>query len=134
MKNLYAFILSALIGFSANASDHPIDKRMDECIKKSTVNIETRTCIEQASKLWELELATSYKKLIASAQPEDLVILKKSQALWSAHKEQQIKMLSAVYSQKRGTMFPSMYLMDAMEITKSRALELNHLHNIIVNY
>ena len=134
MKNLYAFILSALIGFSANASDHPIDKRMDECIKKSTYNIETRTCIEQASKLWELELTSSYKKLIAAAPPEDMAIFKKSQVLWSTHKEQQIKMLSAIYSQKSGTMFPSMYLMDAMEITKSRALELNHLHNIIVNY
>ncbi|MCX6160817.1 MAG: DUF1311 domain-containing protein [Ignavibacteriae bacterium] len=128
MKNLILLFLFAAI-FSplklySQENDHPIDKQLSACYEKNPSTAGMVNCINEAFEKWDALLNKCYKLLIAKLDEESAKALKSAESEWIAYKEKEINFIDKMYSTKEGTMYIPMRAYSIMNITKTRALEL----------
>jgi uncharacterized protein YecT (DUF1311 family) len=114
---------------------HPIDKWLDDCMGKmenqSTAGM--IECAENAYVKWDKELNKIYKELMNNLKPEGQKSLKESQKSWLKVRDEEFKLLTNIYSEKQGTMYGPIHIMDKVEIVKQRTLELQNLLDTVTD-
>jgi uncharacterized protein YecT (DUF1311 family) len=131
-------IFSFLAFFAANtqaqedAGQHPIDKKMEECIQKDGSTSAMNMCMDKARADWDKEMNRVYNALMKKLPAKEQAALKASQKAWLTHRDLEIKNIDNVYAyiydkSGGGTMY-SLIQNDALtQIIKARTLQLSGL-------
>jgi uncharacterized protein YecT (DUF1311 family) len=133
-----AFILITLIfliqPFNVSADknqQHPIDKMEAECLKKDNSTAWMTTCAGKAYDAWDKELNRIYSALIKDLSPDEKEILKTAQKKWLEYRDNEFKLIDAVYAKLQGTMYITLRVNERTEIVKQRALNLNNYIDLL---
>lgn len=128
LLSLISFLVPAL---SMAETVHPIDKFHSDCLanKENITTAGMTSCTNQASKKWEEEISTIYKKLQAHLNPDAKTTLINSQEAWLSYREQEYKTIAVIYKNVQGTMYIPMRAMNILLINKNRAIALNSYAN-----
>ncbi len=107
---------------SSEEKEHPIDKKMNECLKGND-NIE---CFKTALVDWDKELNKNYKGIVTLIKNDAALLnaLKTSQLSWLQHRDKEFLFIDAQFKGLEGTMYPPLKMKQKVEIVRSRALEL----------
>lgn len=109
---------------------HPIEKRLNTCMEKAGSTAAMVACVDKAQKEWDAELNSVYQRLQKILPAKGQAELKESQRAWIAFRDREIKVLRTFYTGRQGTMYIPMATDSVMQITKDRALQIDHLLDI----
>lgn len=131
---LTVFILTILIlssfgyAFADKIQKHPIDKAEDACTEKDGSTAGMTNCAYKAYDAWDKELNRSYNALMKELSPKEKEILKNAQKKWLDYRDNEFKLIDAIYSKVEGTMYIPMRVEERIAIVKQRSLKLtSHL-------
>lgn len=112
---------------------HAIDVQIDELLARDESTHGMIQAFGKGQELWDKELNRVYKELMKALanDPEGKKALVEAQRAWIAFRDQELKLLHAVYSRKDGSMFRPMAADDVMNVTRARAIELKDRLSII---
>jgi uncharacterized protein YecT (DUF1311 family) len=110
---------------------HPIDMRLDECLKKDPSTAGMLECLGKAYTSWDAELNAIYKKLLASLPAEGQNALRESQRAWLKYRDQEFLLLEKLYGLMEGSMYQTMQAADRVDFVRKRALELSSYLDVL---
>jgi len=126
-----AIVIVSVPPLSAQPSEHPIDKRLGECIKKDSTTAGMNNCADEACKQWDTELNKYYKLLMGVLSKEQKQQLKDSQIAWLKYRDLETKFRTDALLSRQGTIYSNLAAAEAMDIVKQRALELKSLYDTL---
>ena len=109
----------------------PIDKRLEECIKKDSTTAGMNNCSNAAYKEWDILLNNVYKKLINKLNKDAKTALKSSQREWIKYRDVEFKFIIAYYDGFQGSMYSNMSHGDHVSFMRERALKLKSYLELI---
>ncbi len=121
---LFLFLLFPPSSHSQRAKKHPIDKALEDCIAKDSSTAGMTNCTYKAQEMWDQELNKVYNGLASRLEGEGKEALKAAQLEWMKYRDTEYKLIDAIYSPLKGTMYIPMRASERMEIVKKRAMEL----------
>ncbi len=133
MRWVNALIIATVLIFPLSVSadrttKHPIDKAEEACIDKDGSTAGMTKCADKAYVMWDKELNENYKALMKELSPKNRETLQAAQRKWMDYRDQEFKLIDAIYSQLEGTMYIPMRVEERIAIVKQRALKLgSHL-------
>ncbi len=110
---------------------HPIDRALGECIEKDWSTAGMKNCTYKAQDSWDKELNKNYNALMKELDPEEKEVLKSSQKKWLEFRDNEYKVIDAVYSKLQGTMYITMRVGERLDIVKQRALILKNYLDLL---
>ncbi|MHB8054786.1 MAG: lysozyme inhibitor LprI family protein [Candidatus Aminicenantales bacterium] len=115
----------------ATAAKHPIDAWLEECTAKDESTAGQLTCLAAAYEKWDAELNRVYQELMPKLPEEARPVLKAAQVTWLKHRDEEFKLLDALYGSLEGTMYGLMRAADRVDIVRKRALELSSYIDVL---
>ena len=110
---------------------HPIDVRLDECLKMDPSTAGMLECLGKAYTSWDAELNTVYQKLLAKLPAEGQAALRESQRAWLKFRDQEFLLLQKLYGLMEGSMYRTMLAADRVDLVRKRALELSSYLDVL---
>jgi uncharacterized protein YecT (DUF1311 family) len=104
---------------------HPIDAKLEECLKTNKGAMLLAKCHSKAAEAWEKEVGKAYEERLKGASDDDKSVIKDSQDAWTKYREAERKMITGFYSKRRGTDDVSVRTIRLYEIDRKRALALD---------
>lgn len=101
-----------------------IDKAEEACIDKDPSTAGMTECAEKAYGMWDKELNRNYAALMKALSPKDRETLKAVQRKWIEYRDQEFKLIDAIYAQLEGSMYIPMRVEARIDIIRERALKL----------
>lgn len=131
-------IIVALIGLvfsfqfaSAQESEHPIDKKFDECSETNWSTAGIIECEQIARQEWDAEMNKYYKLLMGILNEEGREQLKQSQLAWLKYRDLEMDLRSHSISYLPGTMHIVIASGAITDVVKRRALDLKIHYDIM---
>jgi uncharacterized protein YecT (DUF1311 family) len=122
-------ILISTAAFSQEKPTHRIDVELKICLaqdeNKSTA--EMSKCLNEALSSWDLELNATYKILQTKLDANAKKKLTEAQRQWIKFKDKEIELIDATYGKADGTSWRVIKIDKILNITRSRAEELQSL-------
>jgi uncharacterized protein YecT (DUF1311 family) len=116
----------------AEEKEHPIDKRLSECIDGNGTTYGMLDCQKEACKQWDAEMGKNYKLLMGILNEKEKHQLKDAQIAWLKYRDMETDFRMDVFlNQMPGTMYPLLALAEKSDIIKARALELKQLYDTL---
>ena len=133
---LAAFVLAAWVGaLLSNAQTaekrHPLDVKLDECLKTDPSTADMLECLGRAYTDWDAELNAIYQKLLAGLPAEGPAALRESQRAWLKFRDQEFLLLQKLYGLREGSMYRTMLAADRVDLVRKRALELSSYLDVL---
>ncbi|MBI3232519.1 MAG: DUF1311 domain-containing protein [Bacteroidetes bacterium] len=117
---------------STERTKHPIEIKLERCLatdsNQSTSDMIQCTTI--AIKEWDIELNKYYQLLMTILPLDDREKLKIAQRAWLSFYEKEKAFSSSLYSKFDGTMWRLIPKSDALEMIKTRAIELEQYYEM----
>ncbi len=133
-KVVIIFLIVLLTNCFVNAEEqYPIDKLEEESIQNDWTTSGMVNATVKATGMWEKEMNKYYgllKKELDSPEREQLT---RSQQAWLKFYNEEIKNISNVFGQLTGTMYIPMCAANVRELVKTRALDLKHYYDLIID-
>jgi len=126
-----AIVAASVLPLFAQQVEHPIDKRLSECIKKNSTTAGMNSCTDEACKQWDAELNKYYKLLMGVLSKEQKQQLKDSQLVWLKYRDLETKFRTDALLNRQGTIYSNLAAAEVMDIVKKRALELKSLYDTL---
>jgi len=120
----FLLLLSSGYAFAEKAPKHPIDKAQEACIEKDSSTAGMANCTYKAEKMWDKELNKNYNALMKKLPPADREALRTTQKKWLEFRDNEFKLINAIYGKLKGTMYIPMRASEINQIVKQRALDL----------
>jgi uncharacterized protein YecT (DUF1311 family) len=100
--------------------------------KKNVTTADQTASATKSAEQWDQEMAQTLQALnkALAKNPSALSALAKSQEAWVVTKNEDFRLIDAIYAKKTGTMYGPMRISDRTEIVKSRAQNLKSLLSI----
>lgn len=128
MRKPILLLILIIIYFNSNAQDnadkHPIERKFQNCIEKNGTTIGMIECTEIATKSWDNEMNSKYKKLIQILRPQEIERLKQSQRNWILFRDSELSFSNLFLSSFDGTESSLNVVGKKMTLTQNRALEI----------
>lgn len=102
---------------------HPIDRYLETCIEKDSTTAGIGNCVNKAYSMWDKELNLAYATLMSSLAPTEQQTLRNAQRKWISYRDAEFKVMAAIYT-NGGTVYITMRQLDALDLLKSRVLQL----------
>ncbi|MCX6567323.1 MAG: DUF1311 domain-containing protein [Candidatus Aminicenantes bacterium] len=118
---------------AAGAAKHPIDAWLEECTAKDESTAGQLACLATAYGKWDAELNRVYQELMNKLPEDSRPALKAAQVAWLKHRDEEFKLLAALYDPLDGTMYGLMKTADRVDIVRKRALELSSYLDVLEN-
>lgn len=138
MKKIALFVLLCCANvFSAMAADapkkHPIDVQVDKLLAQDESTAGMVQAFAKGQELWDQELNKIYKDLVKVLAKDEAAkkALVEAQRAWMGFRDQEMKLLQAVYAKKDGSMYRPMAANDVMQLTRDRAMALKDWLNLL---
>jgi uncharacterized protein YecT (DUF1311 family) len=103
----------------------------EECLKKDRSTAWMTTCARKAYDAWDKELNRNYDALMKGFNAEEKEVLKIAQKKWLEHRDQEFKLIDAVFDKLQGTMNITLRVNERVEIVKQRALKLQNYLDLL---
>jgi len=134
---LAVFVPAALSGpqeqAAAGAAKHPIDAWLEECTAKDESTVGQIACLATAYEKWDAELNRVYRELMKKLPEAGRPAFKAAQVAWLKYRDEEFKLLAALYDPLDGTMYGLMKTADRVDIVRKRALELSSYLDVLEN-
>ncbi len=117
----------------AAPAKHPIDVWLEECLAKDETTAGQRACLATAYEKWDGELNRVYQELLTKLPEDARPALRAAQVAWLNHRDEEFKLLAALYDALDGTMYPVMKASDRVDFVRNRALELSSYLDVLNN-
>ena len=122
------FLCAAAVAYAEKTKKNSIDRAEEACIEKNGSTAGMTNCAEKAYGMWDKEMNKNYNVLMKELSPEEKEILRNAQKKWIDYRDNEFKLIDAIYSKVEGTMYIPMHVEERIAIVKQRALKLgNHL-------
>ncbi|MFZ2960420.1 MAG: lysozyme inhibitor LprI family protein [Candidatus Ozemobacteraceae bacterium] len=105
---------------------HAIDVQVDKLLAQDESTNGMIQAFAKGQELWDKELNKVYQELTKALAKDEAEkkILVEAQRAWVSFRDQEMKLLQAIYGKKEGTMYRPMAANDVMQLTRTRALAL----------
>lgn len=116
-----------LIAFSLNCPDsnqHPIDMRLQNCLKEAHATMPRAECYNIAYHHWELDIKNIEKKLLAKATTQQKEQLRTDELNWEKERDLAFDTIAIKYNKMRGTGYIPVRIQLRMDVLRKHALEL----------
>jgi len=117
----------------AQKAEHPIDKRLNECIAKDYTTAGMSNCTYETKKEWDTEMNKYYKLLLEVLREEEKELLRQAQKAWLKFRDAEFEVIKTIYPTD-ATVFSNIRSADSMAIVKDRALQLKAHYEMIREY
>ncbi len=124
MVFLMLLSLSLRVPARADETSYPIDKWLSKTIAKNHSTMGIRHATIKAREMWDAEMNRDYKRLMNALKPESRAVLLKSQKAWLAFRDAEFETNVVLIASKRGTMWPMLADSNALQIARTRALQI----------
>ena len=131
MKQYFAIIgIILVVLFSSGVSSaekyiiDPIDKEMEDCIKKDSTTSGMKTCALKALESWDKELNVAYGQLSRKLDKITKDNLLNSQRKWIEYRDREYKFIDNFFYNFQGSMYGSIMIGEKIGIVKQRTLAL----------
>ena len=131
MKQYFAIIgIILVVLFSSGVSSaekyiiDPIDKEMEDCIKKDSTTSGMGTCALKALESWDKELNVAYGQLSRKLDKITKDNLLNSQRKWIEYRDREYKFIDNFFYNFQGSMYGSIMIGEKIVIVKQRTLAL----------
>lgn len=128
---LAALLFTAPAVFADDEEKHPLDKKVEAILEKANSTAEMVQANDQGVKLWDAELNRCYGELKKRLKPDAFAALQAAQRQWLGYRDAQFKFIAELYGHFDGTMYIPMRSAAAMQVVRSRALELYHILEVV---
>lgn len=118
------WMLSALGSARAEESKYSADKWLDKALAKNHSTMGMRHATLKARELWGAEMNRDYKRLMSGLKGDRRATLLKSQTAWAAFRDAELEANVLLIANKRGTMWPLLADENALQLVRTRALQL----------
>jgi uncharacterized protein YecT (DUF1311 family) len=118
---------------AVQAAKHPIDAWLEECTAKDESTAGQLACLATAYEKWDAELNNVFKELMNKLPEDARPALKSAQISWLNHRDEEFKLLDALYNSMDGTMYGLMRAADRVDFIRKRALELSSYLDVLDN-
>lgn len=118
---------------AAGAAKHPIDAWLEQCTAKDESTAGQLNCLAEAFRKWDAELNRVYQELMKKLPEAARPALKSAQVAWLKHRDEEFKLLAALYDPLDGTMYGLMKAADRVDLVRKRALELSSYLDVLNN-
>jgi uncharacterized protein YecT (DUF1311 family) len=118
---------------AASPAKHPIDVWLEECLAMDETTAGQRACLATVYEKWDAELNRVYQELMTKLPEDARPALKAAQVAWLNHRDEEFKLLAALYDALDGTMYPVMKASDRVDFVRNRALELSSYLDVLNN-
>jgi uncharacterized protein YecT (DUF1311 family) len=112
---------------------HPIDAWLEECTARDESTFGELACLAAAYEKWDAELNRVYQELMSALPEDSRPALKSAQIAWLKLRDEEIKLLGALYDILDGSMYRVMKAADRVDIVRKRALELSSYLDVLNN-
>jgi len=112
---------------------HPIDVWLEQCTAKDESTAGQIACLTTAFEKWDAELNRVYQELMKKLPEAARPALKSAQLAWLKHRDEEFKLLAALYDSLDGTMYGLMKAADRVDFVRKRALELSSYISVLEN-
>ena len=113
--------------------EHPIDKKLTECIAKDYSTAGMSNCTYEAQDNWDTEMNKYYKLLLEVLREEEKELLRQAQKAWLKFRDAEFEVIKTIYPTD-ATVFSNIRSADSMAIVKDRALQLKAHYEMIREY
>ncbi len=136
MKYVFALVtvITLMWPFYASADKnqkHPIDKAEGACIDKDGSTAGMANCGYKAYDAWDKELNGNYNALMKELTAEEKKLLRAAQKKWLDYRDEEFRLIDAVYANLKGTMFIPMRVGERIAVVKERALKLKDFLDLL---
>ena len=105
-------------------STHPIDVKMEKCLKTQHGTMPRVKCYNTAAEAWDKDLTKVYAELRQAEDAKNKPALEAAQLAWEKYRDAEFDYFAQIYGQLRGTGYISVRITTRMEIVRARALQL----------
>jgi len=131
MKQYFAIIgivlvvlFSSGVSFAEKNDIDPIDKEIEDCIKKDSTTSGMEICGLKALESWDKELNVAYGKLNKKLDYKAKDNLLKSQRKWIEYRDREYKFIDNFFYDFQGSMYGAIVIGEKRAIVKQRTLAL----------
>lgn len=118
---------------SGQTAKHPIDAWLEDCTARDESTAGQIACLAAAYEKWDAELNRVYQELMSALPEVSRPALKSAQIAWLKQRDEEFKLLDAVYDLLDGSMYRLMKAADRVDIVRKRALELSSYLDVLDN-
>ena len=131
MKQYFAMIgivLVVVFSYGVSSAENnnidPIDREMEDCIKKDSTTSGMDICGLKALESWEKELNIAYVKLSRKLDNKTKDNLLKSQRKWIEYRDKEYKYIDNFFYDFQGSMYRTIVISEKIGIVKQRTIAL----------
>jgi uncharacterized protein YecT (DUF1311 family) len=117
----------------STGAKHPIDTWLEACTAKDQSTAGQIACLGQAYEKWDAELNRVYKELTAKLPEAGRPVLRTAQLAWLKFRDEEFKLLDALYDPLDGSMYRLMKTADRVDLIRKRALEIASYLDVLDN-
>ena len=118
------------LNFNNNLEKHPIEVKVEECIKKDYSTAGMANCVSNSITDWEKEINKNILKLKKIMTVEQYNLLRQSQKEWEKYKQTQWILNRDTIGTMQGTIYIDILIGEQADIVEQRAKELQSLYGI----
>jgi len=118
---------------AGQTAKHPIDAWLEDCTARDESTAGQIACLAAAYEKWDAELNRVYRELMSALPEASRPALKSAQFAWLKQRDEEFKLLAAVYDLLDGSMYRLMKAADRVDIVRKRALELSSSLDVLNN-
>ncbi len=108
----------------ASATPDPIEQKVNRLRDRAASTADMVQAEEEGTKLWDGELNRVYGELLKRLPAADREVLRETQRRWIAFREENRRVIAAVYGRAQGTMYAPMAVAADSEVVRARVLQL----------
>lgn len=112
---------------------HPIDAWLEDCTARDESTTGQTACLAAAYEKWDAELNRVYQELTAVLPELSRPALKSAQVAWLRQRDEEFKLLDALYDPLDGSMYRVMKAADRVDIVRKRALALSSYLDVLAD-
>ncbi len=105
---------------------HPIDQTIETMADANPSTAGQVQAADFGCKAWDAQLNKVYHQVLGVLSGHEQEVLRAAQRAWIEFRDAEFKLIETIYGKLEGTMYIPMQVYARMNITKSRALQLEH--------
>jgi uncharacterized protein YecT (DUF1311 family) len=135
------FVLAACLSFpianaraanpEATETPDPVEEKVNALRDKAKSTADMVEAEDEGVKLWDKELNRVYGELLQRLPKEDKFALKDSQQEWIRFRDRNLKLIQVAYGNAEGTMYHVFAARVALDVVKSRVLDLRGYLDVV---
>jgi uncharacterized protein YecT (DUF1311 family) len=116
---------------TATPTPDPVEEKVNALRDKAKSTADMVEAEDEGVKLWDKELNRVYGELLQQLPKEDKSALKDSQQEWIKFRDRNLQLIQVVYGNAEGTMYHVFAARAALEVVKSRVLDLRSYLDVV---